>query len=685
MLKFTITSELKNYKGMTTFKANKFNEANNIEKIICTSEKFNLEVGNSYKCIVDKEDKDNILIKEIEQIDIDINIMDECKSKLKEMIDIDDIKMYLQLKDMEEINKQIDDNNIKKQIVQAYNKNNLVKLLNNNSILLTGEYSYKIDTVVSKYKNKDVAKTFEDKPYLLIYYFATNDNLNLKNIKSINNSNINLCKIILTVRNEEQKGHAFIQLSNLNEKIKNDKKLNNSLKVLEKEDIIKIKDDKVYLKDTYDAEKVLIDNLIKRSMISSNILNDSEMKIIDEVINKAEIVSNETKDKLNEEQKKSIIESVKNNITIINGKAGSGKSTVINSIIKAIKAVNIKASIEVISLSGKAVNVINSKIYDDKDNNYIIHPQTIHRLFGFIGNNYNRVKKIKALDYLILDEMSMIDLVLLSKILELVPLKTKIIFCGDLNQIPPIGIGTPMQDILKSKRFKDIELLVNNRQRNKFIAKNSIKILKKDSNLDYKNNEFELINKEDKYFKELKKRIEALIEKGYSLNDIMIVTNSNFVTNGINNVVKDIVSQEYRYKDNLTIEDKVMQIKNNYDKKVFNGEIGQIVSVTNGFNTKVEVMFKNKLVEYSSYEIKELNLAYAMTVCKSQGSESKVVIIYISKEDEKYLNRNILYTAITRAEEICIIIGPEKVFNEAICKIPEEKNSSVFEELTKIA
>lgn len=673
MFKFTIANNLSKNNDVIIFDAYKLNTTKLINKKIFSINNYNFCSGNSYKCNIEKEDDNYIYIQNVEQIGVDINIINKYKQKLKKIVDTEDLDNYLKLNSIEEIKKEIDNKKVQKLIIEAYNKNNLVKLLNNNFIILTEDEKYKIDNVVKELSNIDIGEMFIKKPYKLLYYFIEKTFPNLKDIKIIKKNDINYCKIILILKMEEVKGQAFTYTKIIQEKMKTNKKLIEDLQFLEGEELITLKKDKVYLRNTYLSEKTLIDNLRKRMKMDKSKLNKIEVGIIDDIINNSGT-------KLNKEQKKSIYEATKNNITIINGKAGTGKSTTLKYIVKAIKAINPNDKIEIISLSGKAVNVIDTKI-----NNNDIEPKTIHRLFNFYGNNYSTAKKIKVLDYLIIDEMSMIDLALLSKVLELIPLEAKVIFCGDLGQIPPIGIGTPIKDILNSKKFKNIELIVNNRQGTNLISKNSIKILENNSDLEYKNSEFELINKEDKNCIILKNKVQSLLKEGYNFDDIMIITHSNFFTNKINNVIKELVFKEYRYKDSFTIGDKVMQTKNNYDKKVFNGEIGKIILFRRGINKSIDVLFNDRVVTYSSQELKELDFAYSVTVNKSQGSQSKIVIFYIGKEDEKYLNSNIIYTAITRAEEKCIIIGKEEIFNKVICKLPEEKKSSILEELLKIA
>lgn len=677
MLKFTIDSHLtkddNNFKY--TFYANKYNFPEEIDKKIISNIDCNFQEKNSYKCTVDKEDEKYIYIKEVEQIGTDINILNEYKEKLNNLIDVCDIEIYLEMNSIKEIVEKVDNTCISELLIQAYNKNNLIKLFNNSNIKLKEKDNCQFNKVVDIFKGEDILKVVIDKPYLLTYYFIEKVNFNLKNIKGIKLSKKNnlLNKIIITLRNSEKEGHAFTYLNQVEKYIK-DKKLNEGLQTLEKENLIAIKNDKIYLKDTYDIEEKLINNLLKRKEIKSSKIEGEKLESINKILDNSEY-------RLNKEQRKAIKESLQNNITIINGKAGTGKSTIIKYILLAIKEIEHKSKVEIISLAGKAVNVISNKVDMDR-----IKPKTIHRFLKLKNDDYTQCIKIDKLDYLILDEMSMIDLKLLSAIVNAIPLYTKIIFIGDLAQIQPIGIGIPIKDILNSQVFKKIELLINNRQGNNIIAKNSIKILECNNKLQFKKEEFELIDSKKKGLTILKNKIEHLIKSGYSFQDIMIISNNNYVVSDINKVIIEMISKEFRYKNQFTIKDKVMQIKNNYSKKVFNGEIGQIIAIDYFMNkTNIEVMFQDKVVNYQLEELNQLSFAYAITIHKSQGSQSKVVIFYVEKDDEKYLNRNTIYTAITRAEEKCIIICDKEIFNNCICKLPQEKNSTILESLSKIA
>ena len=352
---------------------------------------------------------------------------------------------------------------------------------------------------------------------------------------------------------------------------------------------------------------------------------------------------------LNFEQRQAVIESIKNNITIIKGKAGTGKTTIVKAIIKLYKKLNKSGKINIVSFTGKAVN----RIMEDE----ILGAQTIHK---FLGADLDDIKdkniKLKNTNLLIIDEATMVDIKLFNLILKSVKDNDdiKIIMLGDTNQLNPITGGNVFKHLIDCKYVNIVRLKTVFRQRNdSLILKNSNFILKKDEEI-----------------KSLVlEKIRSFLDLGYSMDDIVVLCSKNKGTLGVeemNDSIANFVNERYYRKEKgFVILDRVMNIKNDYSKRVFNGEEGIITELN---INDITVSFKGKNIKYTKNESKEmLRLSYANTIHKMQGSQYKVVILLVG-ENDKMLNKNLIYVAVTRATEQFVGIGDLETFKNSIEK-----------------
>lgn len=652
-----------------------------IEKDLIVNKYYKFKKGNTYKAKIIKECDDMIEIDEILQMGIDKSIFDKTLKILEDKIEIDDIKYILQLKTMDDIKQHIDSRKYKNKefikgiMISSYNENNLQLLLNNKCKYLNNEDKEFIkEYSIKNYKNIDIAKLYKEKTYYLAQF-----GVNLKDIKSINRNNLIYSKIILAIRNISLEGHIFAYLEQLKAKLQDlykDIDTNNiisKLEYLQEEGLLIINENRIYLKEHYLNECGLIQNLKERLSLKSMQLTTKEIEIVNDIINSNSF-------KLNKEQKESILESLSNQITIISGQAGSGKSTIVNLIVKSIKAIDETAKVEIVSLAGKAVNVLNNKI-EDAD------CKTIHRLFKIKNERINDIKDIKELDFLIIDEVSMLNLNLMNIIFNSVGAKTKVILIGDINQIEAIGVGMPINDMIGSNVIKIIYLKDNKRQKeDSLINLNAAKILNNKDNLLYNKEQFKYIEADkNNIVKQAFKEIDKLDKDGYNLNDISILTLDNARGEIVNEKVRSL-NLYHRKCTYFAVKDRVIQTINDYDKNVYNGEIGTIVYIEkDNEDMIIKVNFGNKIVEYDQYTVRYLKLAYSLTVHKMQGSQNKVIILLIEAKHKEYLYKNLIYTAITRAEEKFIVVGNIDLFNKSIGVLPKERNSMIAEELKKIS
>ncbi len=682
MIKFVVDNiEIENKSEKITKISAYYNEGiEYIDKDIIVNKYYKFKKGNTYKAKIIKEYDDMIEIDKITQIDIDKSILDNTLKILEGKIEIDDIKYILRLKTIDDIKKYIDSSKytnkefIKNIIINSYNANNLKLLLNNNCKYLSLEEKEFIkESSIKNYKNIDIAKLYKEKTYYLAQY-----GVDLKDIKSINKNNIIYSKIILAIQKISLEGHIFVYLEQLKTKLQDlyeDIDINNiiaDLEYLQEEGLLVINENIIYLKEYYLKECSLIQNLKGRLALKSRELTIKEIEEVNNVINSNSF-------KLNKEQEEAILESLLNPITIISGQAGTGKSTIVNLIAKSIKAINEKAKVEIASLAGKAVNVLNNKIEE-------ANSKTIHRLFKIRNERINDIRDVKELDFLIIDEVSMLNLNLMNIIFNSVEMKTKVILIGDINQIEAIGVGMPINDMINSNVIKIVYLKDNNRQKEEsLINLNATKILNNEEKLLYDKEQFTYI-KADKnnMVKQAFKEIEKLEKDGYNLNDISILTLDNSKGEIINEKIRSLKSC-HRKCTYFAVKDRVIQTINDYDKNVYNGEIGTIVYIEkDNEDMIIKVNFGNKIVEYNQYTVKYLKLAYSLTVHKMQGSQNKVIILLIDDKYEEYLYKNLIYTAITRAEEKFIVVGNIDLFNKSIGVLPKKRNSMIAEELRKI-
>jgi exodeoxyribonuclease V alpha subunit len=423
------------------------------------------------------------------------------------------------------------------------------------------------------------------------------------------------------------------------------------------EDKLFISDYKIftYEKDIYNFIKKRIN--IKYNYIDKKKINDSN---------------------LSEEQFNAALGAVSSSFSMIIGGAGTGKTTVIKTIYNLATLYN--KSCILLAPTGRAAR----RIYESSNFN----ANTIHKALGFkrindIKNGKKPENYILKQDIVIIDEASMIDIHLMKTIIESINIDTQIILVGDQNQLPSISCGNILQDIILANIESCFHLKKIFRQKNTsqiilVSEKISSGIIPKISS---KNNEMKMITEEDKLkgLDKIKEFFENNFDYEKKESKIQIITPMNKGITGTNNLNITIqkISQEILKNKNIFkkifgrfyINDKVIQIKNDYNIGVFNGEIGKIIDFE---DEKIKVDFKDKIIEYDFNASSNLALAYAITIYKAQGSEFKNIIIPLYMEHFIMWNKKALYTAITRASESCILIGQKKAL---ICAIKKKENN----------
>ena len=372
---------------------------------------------------------------------------------------------------------------------------------------------------------------------------------------------------------------------------------------------------------------------------------------------------------LAEKQKEAIQSAIENKVMVITGGPGTGKTTIINAVIKIFSRIGVQ--IFLAAPTGRAAKRMSEVTGHEA--------KTIHRMLkysikggGFEKNEENPLD----CELLIVDEASMIDTILMHHLLKAVPKQATFILVGDVNQLPSVGAGSILNDIINSQAVPVVELNEIFRQaQESLIIVNAHKInngvmpsLKTSGE---KLEDFYFIEKEDP--EEVLKLIVELtterIPKRFNfdpIDEIQILTpmhrgvvgasNLNITLQQVLNPREDGITRGGR---NFRISDKVMQIRNNYDKEVFNGDIGRIQNIDTE-SQEATISFDGRTVAYDYPDLDEIVLAYAVSVHKSQGSEYPAVVIPILTQHYMLLQRNLIYTGVTRGKKLVVIIGTKK-------------------------
>ena len=389
-----------------------------------------------------------------------------------------------------------------------------------------------------------------------------------------------------------------------------------------------------------------------------------------------------------EVQLSAIRKAIGSKVMVLTGGPGTGKTTTTLGIIASFETLGQR--ILLAAPTGRAAKRMSEATGKEA--------KTIHRLLEFNpaeGYGRNDENPLDG-DVLIVDESSMIDIILMNSLLKAVPLSMRLILVGDIDQLPSVGAGNVLRDIIDSGAVPVIRLTRIFRQaQSSRIVTNAHKI-NQGTFPDISNgrqSDFFFIKQEDpeQAARDIVNIVKNRIPKayGYSTNDIQVLapmqrsvvgaTNLNIALQEAINPVGDSLSRGgFRYRRG----DRVMQIRNNYDKDVFNGDIGTVEHVDMEERT-LTVSFDGNSIEYEDSELDELTLAYATTIHKSQGSEYPVVVMPLLMTHFVMLQRNLVYTGITRAKKLCIIVGTTKALAYAIHNmVVLKRNTRLKERLT---
>ena len=445
---------------------------------------------------------------------------------------------------------------------------------------------------------------------------------------------------------------------------------NECLDYLEKNSDVVCVEKRIYLKSYYEKEISIAMNLKK--------IDSKAPKMFYNIDEKLKELEEKLKINYNETQEKAIKGALNNNITIISGGPGTGKTTIINAIVKLyiekekLGSADIMETIALLAPTGRAAKKMNSSTG--------IPAYTIHRYLKwykdsneFVYNEFNKTHH----KLIIVDEVSMIDVDLFNALLNGINSNIKLILVGDTFQLPSVGPGLVLNELIESDYFNYIPLNQIYRQSDNsyipFLAK------------EIKNNDLseEFLTKKDDYnfvnvdSSNIKKAIMQItnysLSKGLDERNVQVLApmyKGDAGIDALNVILQNIYNPSKRNKEEVIYgdfiyreDDKVLQLVNDLDNNVFNGDIGFIERIT---GNKIIIDFDGNKVEYEKKDLKNIKHAYAISIHKSQGSEFMHVIMPISTSYYKMLYNKLIYTGVSRAKKSLTLVGDPTAFQRAV-------------------
>jgi exodeoxyribonuclease V alpha subunit len=372
---------------------------------------------------------------------------------------------------------------------------------------------------------------------------------------------------------------------------------------------------------------------------------------------------------LNDDQQRGILSCLQHKVTIITGGPGTGKTTLVKRLIRTLEANHF--TYRLAAPTGRAAK----RMFESTGKN----TETLHRLLEFTPTTMafaRNEQNALPVDILIVDEASMIDVFLMHALLKALPWNASLVLIGDVDQLPSVGAGNVLKDLIDSGKVAVVRLTQIFRQaQDSLIIVNAHRV----NHGEFPQSFVPGSKKDFAYMKEdIPENIFPLLRKLYtqtlpqqnidSADSIVLVPMNRGIvgTQRINQELQMILNpggmeekQIMQFGQLYKVGDRVMQIRNNYEKFVFNGDIGTIVDI-NKTDQELAINFGDRTLAYDFAELNEVTLSYAISIHKSQGSEFSAVIIPIFMSHFILLQRNLIYTAITRAKKLCIVVGQSK-------------------------
>jgi len=387
------------------------------------------------------------------------------------------------------------------------------------------------------------------------------------------------------------------------------------------------------------------------------------------------LVEKELNITLAESQKLAIDKALDNRLMVITGGPGTGKTTLVNSLLKTLAAK--KLNIKLCAPTGRAAKRLSESTE--------LEATTIHRLLeidpAYGGFKRNEESPLLC-DYLVIDETSMVDVPLFYSLLKALPLHSALLLVGDVDQLPSVGAGQVLKDIISSRVISTVQLTEIFRQAaTSNIITNAHRVnhgILPNMQVSREESDFYFVEAEhgDDIINKIITMIKDRIPKKFNLdpvNDIQLLCpmqRGGAGARSLNIELQKVLNPNHtegivKFGQIFAVGDKIMQTENNYDKEVYNGDIG-IIKAINEQDQEIIINFYNRDVNYDYTDLDQITLAYATTIHKSQGSEYPAVIIPITMQSYMMLRRNLIYTAITRGKKLVVIIGQKKALAMAV-------------------
>ncbi|MGN4128092.1 AAA family ATPase [Lysinibacillus sphaericus] len=566
--------------------------------------------------------------------------------------------------------------NVKKEtIVDVIQQNFLL----NDVIKYYTKLGIKTEQVIKLYQLEKDSSNLIDNPYLFAKYgilaYEFCDSIALSEGKLPHNFNRIETAILLMLKKEVRNGHCYVDeekfinkvIFKLNQfKVQDDEVHHGTIiNALLQTKVCVAEHGKIYPAFLYYAERDLADKIARMLNVRNKIYNSFQVD---------NFLFNEA-NQATDEQKLAVHTFMQNEFMVLTGDAGTGKTFTINLMLQAAKSCNPNAKIALAAPTGRAAKRIMESLTVKG------HASTLHRLLGYGQNGqndkpfYNRDNPLEY-DIIIADEFSMADVVLAKNLLCAMKEGATLCISGDPDQLESVGAGSVLKDLLQT-HVPHVHLTKIFRQNEKSKIIESGHLIKKGQMIDLKNHpsQYFIETHTPNILMYVIASIKKLLTQGKDINDIMVLSAMKAGLSGVialNENIRELVNPASKNKRELSFGDvtlregdKVMYLVNTPELNIFNGDIG-VVHRINTLDGEIVLNFDSNIVTLPRKKLCDLTLAYATSVHKAQGNQSKYVIYIVSDEQMVALKRNIVYTALSRAEICNIIIGQSKCIDYAI-------------------